>query len=194
MSSSPDFGELRRDPPPPYGVSAPPRPTLPPDHGVSSSSPPIAAIAVELGPSRSRPCGLIYSGELRWSPCPSSMVLAVSSSSPRRLNGYCNPDIAAMMCRPFGREHDAAPSPVQPLDGGLAATTVAAPSCHRHGLPPCSSVSTPVSFFSSSLFLCVCDGGLASEPGILAYAVAVVLLKLVLLDSEYCYCEFQCKC
>jgi hypothetical protein len=102
--------------------------------------------------------------------------------------------------RPLGREHDAAPSPVQPLDGGLAATTVAAPSCRRHGLLPCSSVTTPVSFFSS-LLLCASYGGLASEPGMLAYdvampycyccpaqacaAAAVVLLELMLLFSEY---------
>jgi hypothetical protein len=100
---------------------------------------------------------------------------------------------------------------MQPLDGGLAATTVAAPSCRRHGLLPCPSVSTPVSFFSSSLLLCACYGGLASEPGMLAYVVAmpycyycpsqacataaaVVLLELVLLVSECCYYEFQCKC
>jgi hypothetical protein len=74
---------------------------------------------------------------------------------------------------PLGREHGAAPSLVQPQDGGLAAATMAAPSCRRPGLLPCSSVSTPVSSFSSSLLLCACYGGLASEPGMLAYAVAV---------------------
>jgi hypothetical protein len=62
-----------------------------------------------------------------------------------------------------------------------------------------------MSFFSS-LLLCASYGGLASKPGMLAYAVAmpycyccpsqacaaaaVVLLELVLLVSEYCYCEF----
>jgi hypothetical protein len=42
------------------------------------------------------------------------------------------------------------PSPVQLLDDGLAATTEAAPSCRCPGLLPCSSGSTPVSFFFSS--------------------------------------------
>jgi hypothetical protein len=42
------------------------------------------------------------------------------------------------------------PSPVQLLDGGLAATTEAVPSCRRPGLLPCASGSTPVSFFFSS--------------------------------------------
>jgi hypothetical protein len=42
------------------------------------------------------------------------------------------------------------PSLVQLLDGGLAATTEAAPSCRRPSLLPCSSGSTPVSFFLSS--------------------------------------------
>jgi hypothetical protein len=43
-----------------------------------------------------------------------------------------------------------------------------------------------VSFFSSSLLLCACYGGLASEPGMLAYAVAIALLKLVLLLLLFC--------
>jgi hypothetical protein len=38
---------------------------------------------------------------------------------------------------------------VQLLEGGLAGTTEAALSCRRHGLPLCSSVSTPVSSFFS---------------------------------------------
>jgi hypothetical protein len=84
--------------------------------------------------------------------------------------------------QPLGREHDAAPSLVQPLDGGLAATIMATPSCRRHGLLPCSSVSTPVSFFSSSFLLYACYGGLASEPGMLAYAVDVPC---------YCCCSAQ---
>jgi hypothetical protein len=90
-SSSPDFGELRRDPPLPYGVSALSHRALPPNRGVSSSSPPIAAIATELRPSRSRPCGLIYSGEPRWSFCPSSTVLEVAPLSSRRLDGCLQP-------------------------------------------------------------------------------------------------------
>jgi hypothetical protein len=43
-----------------------------------------------------------------------------------------------------------------------------------------------MSFFSFSLLLCVCYGGLASEPGMLAYAVVVALLKLVLLLLLFC--------
>jgi hypothetical protein len=125
-------------------------------------------------PSGSRPCGLIYSGKPRWSSCPSSTVLAVSPSSPRRLDGCLQPrrhrhavlGRSAMSTMP-------PPSSSQPQDGGLAATTVAALLCRRHGLLPCSSGSTPVRFFSSSLFLCTCYGGLASEPGMLAYVVAV---------------------
>jgi hypothetical protein len=84
--------------------------------------------------------------------------------------------------RPLGHKHDAASLPSQLLDGGLAATTMAAPSCCRHGLLPCSSVSTPVSSCSSSLFLCSSYGGLASEPGMLAYAIAVPCLLVLLLS------------
>jgi hypothetical protein len=62
--SLPGSSELRRDPPPPPGASALPRCALTPDRGVSSPPPPIAAIAVELRPSRSCPSGLIYSCEL----------------------------------------------------------------------------------------------------------------------------------
>jgi hypothetical protein len=52
----------------------------------------------------------------------------------------------------LGHEHVAASSSVQLLEGGLAATTVAAPSCRCHGLPPCSSVSIPVSSPSPSFY------------------------------------------
>jgi hypothetical protein len=36
-------------------------------------------------------------------------------------------------------------------------------------------------FLLFPLFLCACYGGLAGEPGMLAYAAAAVLLELVLL-------------
>jgi hypothetical protein len=116
----------------------------PPDRGVSLSSPPIAAIAVELRPSRSRPCDLIYSGELRWSSCPSSTVLAVSSLSPRRLDGCCNPDVAAMLClatRPWAR--------CRPLANAAFGWW---PCCHNRG---CAIVSPP---WSSTLPLCEHSG------------------------------------
>jgi hypothetical protein len=75
------------------------------------------------------------------------------SSSPCRLDGSLQPRRRLQCCaRPLGREHDVAPLPSQPLDGGLSATTMAAPSCRRHGLLPCSLVSPPVSFFSSPCF------------------------------------------
>jgi hypothetical protein len=44
------------------------------------------------------------------------------------------------------------PLPSQPLDGGLPATTVAAPMRRRHGPLPRSFVSSPVSSFSSPCF------------------------------------------
>jgi hypothetical protein len=70
----------------------------------------------------------------------------------------------------LGHEHIAASSSVQLLEGGLVATTVAAPPCRRHGLPSCSSVSTPVSLLLPFLASVLALGGLASEPGMLAYA------------------------
>jgi hypothetical protein len=172
MSSSPGFGKLRWDPPPPYGVSALPHHALPPDRGVLSTSPPIAAITVELHLNRSCPCGLIYFGEPRWSSCPSSMVPAVSSTSSRRLDGCCNPDVAAMLCsvaRPWAW--------CRPLTGAASGQW---PWCHNRGCaivsPPWSSVLLPCEHsceFFSSLLLCACYGGLASKPGMLVYAVAV---------------------
>jgi hypothetical protein len=140
MSSSPDSGELRWDPPPPDDASALPHRALPPDRGVSSPSPPIAAIVVELRPSRSCPCGLIYSGELCWSSCPRSTMLAVSSSSSCRLDGCCNPDVAALLClaaRPWAR--------CRLLAGAASGRW---PCCHNHG---CAVVSPP---WSSTVLLC----------------------------------------
>jgi hypothetical protein len=97
MSSSPDSGELRRDPPLPYGVSALPHRALPPDCGVSSSSPPIAAIAVELRPVDLAPAA--------WS-TPASLVGASALAPrclwwpPRHRVGWmdvCNPNVASLV-------------------------------------------------------------------------------------------------
>jgi hypothetical protein len=148
---------------------------------------------------------LIYSGELRWSSCPSSTVLAVSSSSLRRLDRCCNPDVAAMLClaaRPWAR--------CRPLAGAASRQW---PCCHNRGCavvsPPWSSVLLPCEHsceFFSSLLLCTCYGGLASEPGMLAYAVAVpcycccsaqacaaaaVVLELLLLVTVYATVSFS---
>jgi hypothetical protein len=76
----------------------------------------------------------------------------------------------------LGHEHAVASSPVQLLEGGLVATTVAAPPCRRHGHPSCSSVSTPVSLLLLLLASVLALGGLASEPGMLAYATMLLLL------------------
>jgi hypothetical protein len=173
MTPSPDSGELWRASPPPYGVSALPCCVLPPDRGDSSTSPPIAA---ELRPvdlalaAWSDPAGLagasaLASRCLRW-PFISSSVgwqPATPMSPPGVVLGR-----SAMSTMP-------PPLPSQPLDGGLPATTVVAPMHRRHGPLPRSSVSSPVSYFSSPLSLCSCCGGLASEPGMLAYAVAPCL-------------------
>jgi hypothetical protein len=65
----------------------------------------------------------------------------------------------------LGHEHAAASSPVQLLEGGLIATTDAEPR-----RPP--SVSLLLLLLASVLAL----GGLASEPGMLAYATMLLLL------------------
>jgi hypothetical protein len=92
---------------------------------------------------------------------------------------------------PLVREHDAASSPVQLLDGGLAATTEAAPLCRHPGLLPCSSGSTPVSSSSPPSFwvltLVAWPASQACLPILLlCHAVAVALLKLVLLLLLFC--------
>jgi hypothetical protein len=75
------------------------------------------------------------------------------------------------MCRAvLSHELAAAASLVQLLEGGLGATTAAAPPC-RHGFPSGSSVSTPVSLLLLLLAPVLALGGLASEPGIFSYAV-----------------------
>jgi hypothetical protein len=185
-SSSLDSGELWRDPPPPYGVSAPPRRALPPDHEVSLSSPPIVAIAAELRPvdlalaARSAPASLagasaLASGCLRW-----LFIAASVGWQP------ATPTSSPCCARPLGHEHDAAPSPSQPLDGGLVATTVAAPSCCRHGLLPCSSVHPPVSFFSSP-----CLSVLAT----VAWPASQACLPMLLLScSSLCCCFLARAC
>jgi hypothetical protein len=83
----------------------------------------------------------------------------------------------------LGHEHVVASSSVQLLEGGLVTTTVAAPPCRRHGLPLCSSVSTPVSLLlllllASVLLLVAWPATQACLP-MLRYAVAA-LLTLVL--------------
>jgi hypothetical protein len=190
MSSSPDSDELRRDPPPPYGVSAPPHRALPPDRGVSSSSSPIAAIAIELCPSRSRPCSWSTPASFTGAP---ALALRCLRCLPRHRIGWmvaATPTSLPCCAWPLGREHDVAPSSVQPLDGGLAATTVAAPSCRHNGLRSCSLVSTPV----SSTPPCFCVLAMVAWPAsqaclpmlLLCHAVAIVLLKLVLLLLLLC--------
>jgi hypothetical protein len=93
----------------------------------------------------------------------------------------------------LGHEHIAASSPVQLLEGGLVATTVAAPLCRRPGLPSCSSVSTPVSLLLLLLASVLAFGGLASEPGMFAYAALCCCcsahscaIMLLLLCSSLC--------
>jgi hypothetical protein len=192
MCSSPDSGELRRDPPPPDGASAPLHRALPPDRGVSSPSPPIAAIAVELRPSRSCPCGLIYSSELCWSSCPRSTVLAVLSLSPRRLDGCCNPDVAAVLClaaRPLAR--------CRPLRRCSFWTVASLPQPRlRHRvaalvfyLAPLGTLlwvsSSPPSF--CVLTMVAWPASQACSPMLLlCHAVAAALLKLVLLLLLFC--------
>jgi hypothetical protein len=186
MSSSPDFGELRWDPLPPDGASALPRHALPPDHGVSSPLPLIAPIAAELRPSGSCPCGLIYSGELCWSSCPHSPVLAVSSSLLRWLDGCCNPDVAAMLClvaRPWAW--------CRPLTGAASGRW---PCCHNRG---CAIVSTP---WSSTSLLCehsdeflllLASMCLLWWPGQWArhaFLCCCCAMLLLLLCSSLCYC------
>jgi hypothetical protein len=56
--------------------------------------------------------------------------------------------------------------------------------CHRHGLLPRFSASWPVSSIPSLLFLCSCLGGLASEPGMLAYCCCT-MLDLVMLSYSF---------
>jgi hypothetical protein len=148
-------------------------------------------------PSGSRPCGLIYSGWPCWSFCPSSSVLAVAL---HRLVSWTEALQPRCRCHGavLGRSAVSTmppPLPSQPLDGGLPATTVAAPTHRRHGSLPSSSVSSPVSSSSSPLSLCSCYGGLASEPGMLAYAAAAaVLLELVLLLLLACSSLCCCYC
>jgi hypothetical protein len=88
----------------------------------------------------------------------------------------------------LGHEHVAASSSVQLLEGGLVATTVAAPSCRCPGCLPCSSGSIPVSSSSPSSFCALAmvawPASQACLPMLLlrhAVAVAVALLKPVLL-------------
>jgi hypothetical protein len=86
----------------------------------------------------------------------------------------------------LSHEHVAASSSVQLLEGGLVATTVAAPSCRRPSCLPCSSGSIPVSSSSPSSF---CALAMVAWPAsqaclpmlLLRHAVAVALLKPVLL-------------
>jgi hypothetical protein len=91
-------------------------------------------------------------------------------------------------------EHVAASSSVQLLEGGLVATTMAAPPCRRHGLPSCSSVSTPVSLPLLLLASVLALGDLASEPGMFAYAAlccccsahSCAVMLLLLCSSLFC--------
>jgi hypothetical protein len=82
---------------------------------------------------------------------------------------------------------------MQLLEGGLVATTVAAPPCRRHGLPPCFSMSTLVSLLLLLLASVLALGGLASEPGMFAYAALCCCcsahscsMMLLLLCSSLC--------
>jgi hypothetical protein len=93
----------------------------------------------------------------------------------------------------LGHEHVAAASSVQLLEGGLVATTVAAPPCRRHGLPSCSSMSTPVSLLLLLQASVLALGGLASKPGMFAYATLCCCcsahscaVMLLLLCSSLC--------
>jgi hypothetical protein len=105
-------------------------------------------------------------------------VPAVVSSLPRRLDGVCNPDIFSRCGAVLGR---LAVSTVllrrrrSPLDGGLAATTLAAPTVSLPWSPYSSSASSSVSLPPTPLSLCSCLSGLASEPGMLAYCCYPVL-------------------
>jgi hypothetical protein len=97
----------------------------------------------------------------------------------------CNPDIAAMLCsaaRPWAR--------CRPL---AIAASGWWPCCHNYGCVVIVSPPWPSSmllgapsceFLLFFLFMCACYGGLASEPGMLAYAVAV----------PCCYCCLAQAC
>jgi hypothetical protein len=87
----------------------------------------------------------------------------------------------------LGHEHVAASSSVQLLEGGLVATTVAAPPCRRHGLPSCSSVSTPVSSSPPSPSFCACSWwpGQRARHACLCCAMLLLLCSLLCCD---CYC------
>jgi hypothetical protein len=186
-SSSPDSGELRRDPPLPNGASALPRHALPPNCVVSSPPPPIAAIVVELRPSRSCPCGLIYSGELCWNSCPRFPVLAVSSSSLHRLDGCYNPDVAALLflaARSWAR--------CRLLTGAAPGRW---PCCHNRGcaivLPPWSSTLLLWEHSCEFLLLLLASMLLLWWPGQRARHACLCCwcaMLLLLLCSSLCYC------
>jgi hypothetical protein len=76
---------------------------------------------------------------------------------------------------------------VQLPAGGLAATTVAAPSCRRHGLPPCSSVSIPVSSPSPSFCARSWWPGQRARHACLCCAMLLLLCSLL---CCYCCCCF----
>jgi hypothetical protein len=129
-------------------------------------------------PSSSGPVDLAHAA---WS-TPASLV-GVSALAQRCLRcppchrvgwmAAATPTSPPCCARPLGREHDAAPLAVAALGRW--------PCCRNRG---CAVVSPPWSstlllcehsceFLLPSLLLCACYGGLASEPGMLAYAVAV---------------------
>jgi hypothetical protein len=88
----------------------------------------------------------------------------------------------------LGHEHVATSSSVQLLEGGLVAKTVAALPCRRHGLPPCSSVSTPVSSSPPPPpSFCACSWW----PGQRARHACLCCAMLLLLCSLLCY---DCCC
>jgi hypothetical protein len=191
---SPDSGELRRAPPPPYGAIAPPRRVLPSDRGDSLTSPPFIAIASELRPvdlaleARSASAGLAGA-----SSCLS--VLVVVPPSPRRLDGEpATPTSPPRCCAwPLDREHGAASHHRSHWTVASLPQPWLCRRCRRHGLLPRSSVTSPV---SSLLLPCLCALVLVVWPASQACLPTVVLPCLSLwccprasmLATIYCRC------
>jgi hypothetical protein len=99
-------------------------------------------------PSQSRPHGLICFGSISLGLLPPFSAPAVVSPPSRRLDGICNPDVFSRYGAVLGR---LAVRTVllrrrrSPLDGGVAATTVATPTVSPPWSSPSSSTSSPMS-------------------------------------------------
>jgi hypothetical protein len=76
----------------------------------------------------------------------------------------------------LGRGQGAAPRCRSPLDGGAVLPQPWLRRWCRHpSLLPAPTMSSPREFFPSPCFCAKCVGGLASEPGMLAYCNYAVL-------------------